>query len=377
FFLLLSTNYFLRSITSRSFSRIGTLNASILILLIYLFQMPSLAEGIYWYSGSAEYQAGIIFSFFYFGLLSDYFNDRPIINRSMHFSLSALCLIAAVGFSEVIMLLLVSFHILICGLLLKNEKKIQAEWKVFTILCFICAGVVFFSPGNVYRNSTYPDNHHIVRSLLYTFLQTFRFGLDWISNLPVLLSSLILVPLAAKYAGKISFFRKLQSVKPWMIFISLLWVLFVCIFPPYFITNILGQHRTVNVACFFFLFLWFIGIAAFTNRNSEKVKMLFIESKKFKLIAILLILFSIAATKNGYDVFLDVFYKKANRFDAEMNERNDILCNPNNIGKVIYLKPLGEKPRSLFVLDLTNDSANWINASQADYFGVKEIICEE
>ena len=71
---LLSIYYFFRSITDRSFSRLVTLDASVLLLLLYLFSMPSLAEGIYWYTGAVSYQTGICISLLYFGLLCNYFN---------------------------------------------------------------------------------------------------------------------------------------------------------------------------------------------------------------------------------------------------------------------------------------------------------------
>ncbi len=376
--------YFLHAITKHIFSSQIILNAGILFMLLYLFQMPSLAEGIYWYSGSVEYQAGILVSLIYFGLLCNYFNNLYLVSKRTHLALTGIILVFAIGFSEVIMLLLISFHLIIFILALANKVKIQSEWWIFLTLCFAFSLTVIVAPGNIHRNSFFPGNHRLVHSLLYTILQIMRFAFNWISNLPFLISTFLFASYAIKHRDQYSFPVELSCLKPVFFPLALIGMVFICIFPAYYMTGILGQHRTVNAACFFFTLFWFTAIAVLAKRygnskiaNVNEIVTLFNFNKRFRFLLILALFIGLAATKNGQDCLMDILCKKANRFDTEMKNRNKILENPGNKRKLVHLKPLNTKPASLFVLDLNSDTASWVNSSQAQYYGVQGIICSE
>ena len=371
----ISIYYFFRAISSRSFSRMITLNASILFLLLYLFCIPCLAEGIYWHTGAVSYQSGICFLLLYLGSIVDYFNGKYFINKYLHPLICICLLLASTGFNEVLTLLIVSMHFIISGFLLIKKKKASPEWWVFFLISLTGACIMIFSPGNSVRSACYMEHYDLIRSLSFTGMQIDRFACDWISSLPFIFSTLLLAIVSIQYKEKFLPLWKLGVLNPILLVIFLLWILFLCIFPAYWETNILGQQRTVNTAHFFFLLLWFISIPGYANRLSEKIIIPHSINFKVQVIALLLVFITMASTKNGYDIFLDLLYGKAEGYNYEMNERYKTLMNPDNKGKTVYLKALHNKPKSIFVLDLSAEPDNWTNADPATYFGVEKIIC--
>ncbi len=359
-----SIYYFFRAATL--FPHLSVLNGSIFFFLLYLFNTPSLSEGIYWFSSSITYQAGIIFALMYFGLLCNYFRENYFINKTFHLLLSVIFLFAAVGFNEVQMLLLLIFHVACLPFVLK-QKKMETGMLIFISICFVSCLFVLFAPGNAIRrtmlHSNFENNHQLVHSLRYTFLQTGRFIWEWISNIPFIISSLLLLLISSSHRDKFFLLSK-NPFKPVVSLLLLAGIVAACIFPAYWETSILGQHRTVNVACFFFLLWWFICILSY----ADKIKILFSLKRWLTITVLFVLLLSMFAAKNGRNVFTDVVYGKAKEYDKQMNERDSILFLPENKMSVVLLKPLRNIPKSIFVLDLSNDSAFFTNTDHARYF---------
>ena len=375
-FTIFSAYYFFRALTQRSFSRLITLSTTLLFLLLYISSMPSLAEGIYWYTGAVTYQSGICIALVYFGSLCDYFNSKNLAGKYLHFTICLCLLPVSTGFNEVLTLLIGGFHATVLLLHVLKRNKIRAEWWILAAVALTGTCAMIFAPGNFVRASWYGEHHNLFRSLSYTFLQCVRFAFDWISSLPFIFSIFLLAWASVRYPEKFVFIRQLKMLTLPLVPVLLFFILFACIFPAYWETNILGQQRTVNTACFFFLLLSVISTPVLANICSEKIASLRLSSK-FQATILFLIIIALATTKNGYDVFTDIFYGKARAYDREMQERFITLSEKENKGKIILLKPLSEKPGSLFVLEQTRDTIDWINKCPASYFGVKAIACEE
>lgn len=85
-----------------------------------------------------------------------------------------------------------------------------------------------------------------------------------------------------------------------------------------------------------------------------------------------------ACTKNGYNIAVDLLYKKVNGFDAEMSSREMLLTEAaHKNSAVILLAPLKNKPFTIFVQDLNPDSLHWINTSYATFFGIKNVTLKK
>jgi hypothetical protein len=282
-------------------------------------------------------------------------------------------LILSCGFSEGNSLLILFGNIFI---LIWNKKQNHKFYDITILFLIGLMAIIisFMAPGNYARESAYHDNHHFFHSLFFTFLQTFRFFFDWISNLPFILSMVLVLFFVAERKEK---FQVLAAINEKVLILLIAVVFFFFIFPPYWSTGILGQHRTINVACFYFLILSFLFTATISFKFSEEIKKYSQVFKKFHVYFFITSFFCLATTRNGYTTITDILHNDASNYDKEMQHREETLAKAENKEKTILLKSLSTKPASLFVMDLSSDSAHWVNYFQAKYFGVKAIVCEE
>lgn len=372
-----SLYYLIIAMVGRIFSRMAIANLSLLYVLVYLTTMPSIAQGIYWYSGTCAYQAGIILSLFYFGMLCDHLNNRFITGKKIHFLLMILCLVIALGFNEGNTLLIISIHLLLVWHMIRNHKKITPDiWMILGTLAAFAA-VMLLAPGNSARGKYFEESHNFFHSLLFTFLQTGRFGVLWATSLPLLLCSLLFVLIYNQNRDKFAVFT--LPIKSIVLNAGMLvWIFFIFIFPAYWSTNILGQHRTINVACFFFLPTWLLFLNSIASLISfEKLKRVPVLNGKHFFALGLAIVFSIFITGNGHSIIADLVSGKIRKFDNEMTERETVLSQSDSTQASVYIDPLTERPAALFVLELSADSTYWVNLCQAKFYGVRSIVCRK
>ena len=144
-------------------------------------------------------------------------------------------------------------------------------------------------------------------------------------------------------------------------------VVFICVFPAYWATGMLGQHRTLNVAYLFFLVFWFINLTVWVNYYSTTISNTFtLFRTKFFLPVII---FGLVFTGNGYSALDDIFSGKAIVFDKQNSQRINRLQKANNYHqKELRLKPILAKPKCLFTYDISNDPKDWKNQAYNMYF---------
>lgn len=352
--------------------------AGLLIFSVYLFQTPSLAQAFYWFSGSASYQLGNIFLMFHFVIFTYLIRNKYFINKQVHIGLLALILVISIGFSEVHLLIALVFYGMTTMMSFISKSYLRKVLVLLLSITLLFSIISIFAPGNFARATNFLDNQDLIKSLVFTFLQIIRFFFDWISNIPFILGTLVLIPFARTAVHKIDFIKRNFKLHPVLAFSLLFLLLFIAIFPPYWSTGILGQHRTLNVAYFFFIFLWIFNVFNVVNYYEGKFDFNVFNNKTFIKPVLLLLVFSIATTRNSYVVFLDLFYNTAASFDNEMSERIYLLedAKKNNVKKLVF-EPIKHKPVSLYVLDITNDPEHWINKSYSDYYNVSEIYLKK
>ncbi|MBL4668448.1 MAG: hypothetical protein JKY30_04215 [Flavobacteriales bacterium] len=219
--------------------------------------MPIISEGIYWYTGSVIYTLGLIVFLFYVALLIKVIRE----NKKRVYALFLITLLFFVcGFNEVLTLLVVFFLVILSYIFYKKElqgKKIIIIQFLFSVLF---AAIVILSPGNGLRGEAYPDAHNFSHSFLYSVMQVGRFSFLWIVSIPLVLASFIYFQINKKMRDENSLFQNSFYMNRWFSLLILFAIIFICVFPPYWATGILGQHRTLNVAYFFFIITWFVNL---------------------------------------------------------------------------------------------------------------------
>ncbi len=348
---------------------------SLVLSLLFIHNMPIISEGIYWYTGSSIYLLGIIVALAYMALLIKTIRNK---NRLI-VVFSSIFLFFSCGFNEVVTLLIVFFLAILSYIFHKKNlpwKKVMLSQFVLSILF---ASIMIFSPGNEYRQAAYQNAHNFSFSFLYSMLQVGRFSFIWIASVPLITASILYFSLNEKLRKKSTLFQKSFYINRWGSLLMLFVIIFICVFPAYWATGLLGQHRTLNVAYFFFLIMWFINLTVWYNYYQTKSWFSF--SKRTKTTFSVGMMIGLMFTGNGYNALFDAFSGSAKKYDAQLRERFETLkeATESDEPKRIIIPYLKEKPKILFTSDVGRDPNDWNNKAYNQYFKIKdkEIVLEE
>jgi hypothetical protein len=351
-----------------SVGTITRVNLALALTLAYLFHMPSVAEGLYWYTGAVTYHAAHVLFLVYASLLVRFFARRP---RGGPLALAALggLVIALVGFNEIVMLMTIAFHLIGVWRSRTSERGVRAAWGVLLAVSVLAALALALAPGNAVRAAHFARSHDLVMSLAFTAMQTIRFFFEWFSSAPLLLGSILLVPLVRTLSSVNSPLSRGLALSPPIAFLLLPAVLVISVFPAYWATGILGQHRSVNTGYFFFLLAWLVNVVSWVGSLDLKGAGL-VTSPPARALIVCAAVGSMAFTHNGYSAAYDLVRGTARQFDAEMTRRVDLIHEATraNRGSVVVAR-LEARPRSLFVVDLARDPDHWINRGAAEFLG--------
>jgi uncharacterized protein DUF6056 len=373
--LLVIVNYcFINQLFDKQTKQLKIIIAFILSLL-FIHNMPIISEGIYWFTGAVIYLLGIIFVLFYFSYLIRIFRKTHTIISQLFLTL---LLLVSCGFNEVLTLLIVFFLAIVS--LTFHIKKLPKRNIIITQFLFSCffASLMIFSPGNEYRQVAYDNAHNFSYSLIYSVLQVGRFSLKWLFSIPLVAASILYLEFNKNMRKENSLFSNSFYINRWVSLLLLFVIIFICVFPAYWATGILGQHRTLNVAYFFFLIIWFVSLTAWYNHYQKELKFSF--KKKTKIILMSFLFVGIIFTGNGYVSLFDVFSGSANNYNKQMTNRFERLKAQKNIkGEIIVFPIINNPPKSLFTSEITNNPKEWTNQAYNLYFDIdkKNIVLEQ
>ncbi len=358
--IVLSNYFFIKELLFRSKTVVHLL-LSLILSILFLNNMPIISEGIYWYTGLSIYTLGVIFSFTYLGLLLRQLRKEKSIGGQF---LISVMLFVSCGFNEVLSLLIVVLLGCVTMVSYKQNFEMRKTIRSQFLFAFFFTCLLVFAPGNGAREDIYANNHNLWNSVLYSMAQVGRFFTVWIVSLPLLISSVLYFSLNNKLCKEYVFFKKSFYLNKWVSLSLLFLIVFICVFPPYWATGILGQHRTLNVAYAFFLPLWFINLTVWFNSYKQELHVVLSRQKRIYLAVILIL--SIVVTSNGYYTLSDIFSGNALENNRQQENRYRVLQS-ENLEKQIVFAPL-VKARCLFVSDITDNSNNWKNQAYNLYF---------
>jgi hypothetical protein len=364
--IVLSTFFFFKVIMGKQQANLQSFIIALLISSLFLYQMPILSEGIYWYTGAITYQLATVVAITYITMLMLYTQERLFLKSKVsHIFLLTLLLIVGIGFNEIHMIAFVLFGCISLFVLIKNKLQNKSLFTYLLVITLVFSSIMFFAPGNEHRASMATNNHRFLYSVLLACAQTIRFFLEWMSSIPLLVLSFLYYFLNRKLSENNHLFSVSFYLSPFYSIVMLFGVIFIAVFPPYWATGMLGQHRTVNVAYYLFLIVWFINLTVCFNCYKNDLSVVKPLNKQIQTVLLMVTVTAMFFSKNGYDLLTDILYGKARAYDEQMTARYTLL---KSTADTVYFHSIQDPPRSLFLYDVTDDPANWLNRAYTMYF---------
>ncbi|MEO8209919.1 MAG: DUF6056 family protein [bacterium] len=362
---------FISEITGDSLTLKEKFLISLSIFFLYLYAMPSVSEGFYWYASLVGYLIAIIlvliFSIFYIRL-----DGTSSLKKKIYYTLIiCLTVIAIAGSVELAATIIVIF---IFFLLIKSffiEKKFNWSLIIIALITAISVYIAYSAPGNFERSEKYIENHNFFYSVYSSVIFLLQQIFTWTFVSPLLPLTVLLLPLFFKIikgrANSVKF-----SINPVYALTGSLIFLFSNIFLIIWSMGIYPYPRIVNFIYFVFLIGWFYNVAVLT----------FYINKKFKIsverlpgyvyaIAFTMIAFFLIKENNIKTAYYDLLGGVANKYDNEMKTRyEDILQSNSDSCEVDSVRNI---PGSFYFSDNAADPNQFFNQGYELYFNKKSI----
>ena len=356
---------------------------SLVIFLLFINNIPSTTECIYWLSGSLGYFLPTSLTLFLLGSLikSTYSNRNNVGNILLMILLSLMI----VGSNEMSMILLLEGSVLFIIYRIFTKKKISKTHIIVCASILIASFVVIVAPGNYNRMESFAGNSDLLFSLKESFFAFCKISVTLIQDPAFIIVTMLLIAFLPGFR-MCKRFSEMISLSPFFtIPISVLAIMSLY-FMVVYSTGLIPALRIHNTVTIIFIFLWFFNISILHNYLLRKNKILMIEVPPLliKLLAIAAFIltvtqFSKEPGKNivcegnifhaGYDLFFN-----APQYNREMIDRNENIERAiKENKKFIEVPALTTIPKSIFFVDITAKADNWVNISTARYYKLDSI----
>jgi len=344
---------------------------ALLFVLLFLHVMPDVSEGFYWYTGAMTYQLPNALSLL---LVANWVRalrtpDRP---PSIGWYIVQVALIVMIaGCNEVHMAFLVLAALASLLFVRKHHPALLRPASRLLVVSLLCAVVVVMAPGNSTRGAHFPLRHDVLRTLGYSVAQTARFAGNALVSLPVLLLSFTFIRIRREAIRRGIMGQFHAPIDKWVALALPFAFLFVAMVVTYWPTGLLGQHRTVNMALFYFIPGWFFALAVWDQtffaprgRMSEGG---FVSSWYWAVFFVCM-----CFILHGRDLELsgELCDGTMVHYDEAMDERYRVIAQAASDGSTAdIVLPAVQWPSCLDILPLDPSPDHWMNRSMADYFG--------
>jgi len=338
-----------------------------LFFIVYFVQMPSISEGIYWLAGSVTYQLSNIISILFICSLIRLFQTNEI--KDLLFTITYIILL--VGTNETSMVI---WSVTLGSIFLYKSilgKKIQYHLLSVIGVVLICSLVVILAPGNSVRGAHFAESHQLFNSVYQSLRSLIINGIRW-SPLLFILTLLLFSYLKENRDFGAS---KIFKINPILVLFVVCTITFLGFFISFWSMGNAPPLRTVNVISFYFMlgFLYTMFILFFKFEN--KIKRFELLWRRIKFALMIIVLGGIMCLNNIKSVYADLLLGTAYRYDLEQIKRYQLI---QDTRLALYKIPsLINKPRTLFVSDITTDAENWRNECFGAYFSEKIIVIKK
>jgi len=344
---------------------------SLVIIFTYLYAMPEVSSGFYWYGGISAYHSGIILVPIFFAFLVKSGNSINSASGLVYAFMALIVLILITGVNEILAILLFLFTLFLNIRHFVKDRSIKWQYVVFVIASGIFLYILLKSPGNKFRLTQFPGNTNFSYSFFNSFVFLYQNILSWIFNSPLLACSLILLPVYFKISEKKKNLKNKLLTNPVGFSICWIIVLYISVFFSYYSTTVV-LSRTSNFIYFIFIAGWFYLLYILSNIIFTKGKFSFIKNRKYLYgLSLVFIILFLIKPNNITTAFNDLFSGSAHSYNRQLNERYQFLENcPNDSCRVDSLINI---PKTIFYKDITSNSTMLSSEWYGNFFNKKSV----
>jgi len=366
FIFIFSVHHFVSSIF-HSISNKKKWSISSLIILLFLIQVTDICSAFYWLPAAITYHFGISLSLLF---VSFYIRLKKT-NRYVYLVLSLLFIVFSMGCNEIITIL----NSLLIGVYflyqIYSSKKIDYTLLIVVLIAALFASIELFAPGNSARNERIVTDgqYNLIHSTYKSFVHSILFFLKWF---PLVLLFAFLFSKKIYQSFKQGYFKFMHPI--WAFFI-LFSILFISLFPSFYIQNNIIADRSLNIIYFYFIIFGLYSILCSLKFAKDKYGFEIKLNKSSKIaVSCIIVFFTFSDTPitNAYE---DLANGKAFVYNQQMKSRFDLIKNTSE--KQIIVPALTKKPQTIYqdiFMGLTPNLDNWKNQDISEYYGKSVIV---
>lgn len=341
---------------------------SSLIIVLYFIQVPEVCSAFYWLPAAMTYQFGVTLTLLF---ISFYLKFKAS-NNYFYLLLSLLFVVFSMGCNEVVTILnsaLIGSYFLYQ---LWSTKKIDLNLLIVVAIAAGFASLELFAPGNSTRNETIATEgkFNILNSLFKSIVHTVLLFLKW---MPILL---VFVLFYSKNIYKLMNENYLKFLNPKWAFLILFSILFLSLFPSFYIQNNIIADRALNSIYFYFIIFGLYTILCLMKFAKDKYNFKIQLNKSIKTALTLIVVFITFSDSPITNAYEDLINGKAYSYNNQMKNRFELI--KNSTKKDVVVPALTKKPETIhkdIIMGLTNDLKNWKNQDISEYYS-KSVVVE-
>lgn len=382
--LLLGAGYVLfRALLGQYCKRKYSWLGSAVLVALFVFQMPSPAEGLYWIASAYNYLLPASLTLVWLAALIHHATAPTQANRRKWLLIAALLTVLVVGSNETISLPLLIWVLSFTALRYIQHRRLVWEYLFLSAVLIAACIVAFAAPGNYVRLNQATRYIGLLDCVHHAASAAYRCLLDWTGNGVLPTITLLLMPLGYRLSRLPDLPLNRVAQNPFFIGLLMVVSIVVVLTMGYSVSNHLMPLRALNVLYLFFLVGWFLHAYAWARFLWQRfswlphslptpVRWVLVGWLFFGVFMTSQIHMRVNRQQNNVVVaYQDWLGGAAARYDAQLTARYKQLRASPRQQEIVA--PLQNPPMTILFLDLGRNPKGWTNLAYAEFFGKSSI----
>ncbi len=362
---------------------------------LFMWQMPSPAEGFYWITSNYNYVLPGLLTLLWLAALARHASAAAPAARCKWLAVAAALVVVVIGGNETNALPLALGVVGVTALRAVQRRRLERSYLWLSAAVVAACAVAFLAPGNFARMGQSGQLYTLLEAADRAALSMYRTCLvNWLGNGALLALTVLLLPLSYRLARVPGLPLNRLAQNPVFITLLIPVSLMLVMFLAWFTTSQTMPPRSRNVLYLFFLVGWFLNAHAwvrYAGRRFGRAALVLPGYVQVLLVGWIVGVFAWGHSRrmrsrepqenlnNIVVAYQDWLSGAAARYDAQLTARYHELraasWTPDEA--VTVVAPLDNPPRTILFGDITADINDWSNLAYAEFFGKNSIRVPE